>query len=565
MAFINRFSATTRGDIRFIGNTLGLSKLRDQNAAGVLGSIGAFTSLAATTVPTFPAGTTLAYTDNGSNANLTLPAGVTVLYAELIWGGNYRSRTQNISGVINNAVTFKTPLASVSVTQNPLTAQNFTYTANGLTLGYYVRSANVTALVQSAGSGTYATLGVPGLVDPIDGNTSDTNHAGWTLAVVYEDATRPIGRLNLWVGGEIVSPNTPSVDVTLSGFATPDTGSVTATIYVSAGEGDAILTGDQCLFGPSAAALANLSGPRNPATNFFGSQICNETGQLDTTGTFGTRNANPLTGTNISAGRQGWDITAVNGSAAMQNNQTTAVFRFTSDGDLYIPNALAIKVDADGAFIEADKTAAPAFVRVGEPIHYTLKFTNTGLIDATDVTVTDDLPAGLTLVPGSILVNGAPGPADFPVVIPAIAAGQSATVTFDALAAALPSPNPVTNAATVEYTFFPFPDFPITNTETTPPVSTLVIDERLIVPKAVDHAYAVHGDELLYTIAVQNAGNLDAVGTMFHDVIPAGTTFVPGSVTVNGMPQPAYDPSGFPLGIIPAGTTYTVTFKVTVD
>ncbi len=241
---INRYTATTRGGLRFTGNTLGLSKRTNQNASGTLGSIGAFASPGGGTVPTFPAGTTLSCAANGSSAVLNLPAGSTVLYAELVWGGNYRSRTQNISAAIDNAITFTSPLASVSVTRNPLTAQNFTFTDSGLTLGYYVRSANVTAMVAAAGSGVYSVSGVPALVDPTDADTRDTNHAGWTLAVAYANAAEPIANLNLWIGGEIVSPDTPAVDVTVSGFSTPAAGAVNARLYISAGEG--CRNGDPC-------------------------------------------------------------------------------------------------------------------------------------------------------------------------------------------------------------------------------------------------------------------------------------------------------------------------------
>ena len=48
----------------------------------------------------------------------------------------------------------------------------------------------------------------------------------------------------------------------------------------------------QPLFGANAGALQTLSGPNNPADNFFASQINNSSGLPDTSGTFGTRNAN---------------------------------------------------------------------------------------------------------------------------------------------------------------------------------------------------------------------------------------------------------------------------------
>ncbi len=67
MPFIQRYSDVKKGGIVFTGNTLGLSKAANQNAPGTEGSIGAFTSLnTALQVGTFPAGTTLDYTQNGS-------------------------------------------------------------------------------------------------------------------------------------------------------------------------------------------------------------------------------------------------------------------------------------------------------------------------------------------------------------------------------------------------------------------------------------------------------------------------------------------------------------------
>ena len=91
MAFIQRYSTIDKGRVRFIGNTLGLSKRSNQTASGTLGSIGAFSSLTSNQVATFPVGTTLNYLENGSSAILNLPLGSSILYAELVWGGLYKS------------------------------------------------------------------------------------------------------------------------------------------------------------------------------------------------------------------------------------------------------------------------------------------------------------------------------------------------------------------------------------------------------------------------------------------------------------------------------------------
>lgn len=267
MAFISRYSSITRGGLRLCGNTLGLSKLTNLNQAGVRGSIGAFSAQSGT-VATFPAGTTLNYTLNSSAALLNLPAGSSVLYAELIWGGNCRSRASNITSLINDPVTFTTPNATLSVTPSAATAQYFEYVTGGITLAYYVRTANVTAAVAAAGSGTYRVGRVPALVVPIDADTSDTNHAGWTLAVVYENPAETLNYLALWTGGALVNPDTTGTDITVTGFLTPPSGAFSARAFVSAGEGDAVISGDRCLFGKDLLSLQTLSGTRNPAGNF---------------------------------------------------------------------------------------------------------------------------------------------------------------------------------------------------------------------------------------------------------------------------------------------------------
>lgn len=102
-------------------------------------------------------------------------------------------------------------------------------------------------------------------------------------------------------------PDTGSTTVTVSNFLTPQVLPITGKVFVSAQEGDAVLTGDRMLFGQTVPTLAPLSGPNNPADNFFASQINDQNGLPDTSGTFGTRNADAAAGTNTIACRQGWD------------------------------------------------------------------------------------------------------------------------------------------------------------------------------------------------------------------------------------------------------------------
>lgn len=567
MPFIQRYSDVKKGGIVFCGNTLGLSKATNQNAPGTQGSIGAFTSLNnALQVGTFPPGTTLDYAQNGSRSVLSLPADATVLYAELVWGGLFRSSVNNISALTNNSISFTSPQGTFAVAPDPATAQNFDIPADSITVGFYVRSANVTALVQAALGGTYAVQGVPALIEALDSRTADTNHAGWTLAVAYESPSLPLRNLTVWSGGNVVSPNTGSTTVTVTDFLTPDTLPITGKIFVSAQEGDAVLTGDQMLFGPTVPTLALLSGPNNPASNFFASQINNANGTLDTSGTFGTRNANAAAGTNTSACRQGWDITAVDVTDKLSAVQTGAVIRFTSSGDLYVPNALALQIDSKGANITIAKSADKAFADVGEEITYTLALQNTGTTDALNVTLTDLLPPELVLVDGSVTVDGAPYAGTLPVVIDTVSAGQSVTVTFRAVADAVPAVNPVFNVARADYEFFPFAGYPAEGFSNSNPASVFIVDREITNVKSVDKAFAVKGDVLTYTSVITNTGNIPVTDVYFQDDIPVGTAFVNGSVSVNGVDQPAYDPqTGFTAGNLLPQASVTIIFQVQIN
>ncbi len=333
MPYVQRFTTTTDGTITFTGNTLGLSKETDTLAAGTQGSIGSFITLQNTGVPTYPTpppGTTQNYTESLSSAILHINnlGGLSkVLYAELIWEGQYLTNDQDISGLIDNPIQFIDPSGNVySIPPDPATSFEQVFNNGSETVGYYVRSRDVTSIVSAQLEGTYSAGAVPALLDP----ASNSNHAGWTLAVIYQDPTQPPRFMTLFVGLEaIISTGTP-VDFTITGFNTPVAGPISGRLLVSAGEGDATITGDQLLFGPTVPMLTTISGPNNPVNNFFGSQINNDTGNLDTSGTFGDRNSDPFTATNIIAGRQGWDITNIDASSALVHNQSSAVVRLTT-------------------------------------------------------------------------------------------------------------------------------------------------------------------------------------------------------------------------------------------
>ena len=566
MSFIKRFTDIKRGNIIFIGNTLGLSKAQNTNSAGILGSIGAFTSLNnLLQVPSFPAGTTLNYIQNGSSANLNILSDSKILYAELVWGGLYRSVNNNIFNLINNSVRFTTPTFSTLITPDVLTRNEFLFSQNGQTIGFYTRSANVTNLLQNNFNGLYSLQSVPALIEPIDNDTFSTNHAGWTLAVIYENNSLPLRNLNYWAGGVIVSPTTQETNINISGFLTPSIAPITGKIFVSSAEGDAVISGDQMLFGKDNLSLLNLSGPNNPQNNFFASQINDSNGLIETSGTFGTRNANAILGQNTIACRQGWDITSIDLTNKLIPNQNTAAIRFISTGDLYLANSLGLQIDSKGANILANKTVNPKIVEVGQEIEYSISLTNNGDIIANNVILDDNIFTTLSLVPNSIFIDGIPYSGSFPITLGDVNINQTVNITFKAIANSLPAINPVLNIAKINYDFNPFENFTVSTSTNTNIVSVFILEKNITNQKKVNKVFALKDDILTYTSTITNNSNVAVDNVYFIDSIPSGTKFVIGSVKINGINDTTLDPEiGFFLPNLLPNDAVNVEFNVLI-
>lgn len=563
---ITRATFNATGAITFTGNTLGLSRSDTAGIPGTQDSIGAFvTTNTASVYGTYPAGTTSAYASNRSAANLTLPAGSTILYAELIWGGSYINGTVDLSAFINNAVSFTTPAGTFSVTPDSATS-NQVNLGNGAFA--YVRSANVTSLISQGGAGTYSTGNVVGTI-VITGD-STANHCGWTLGVIYQNPSLPFRNMSLRAGAVLVQAGSGPVTTTLTGFATPVSGALGGRALFSAQEGDANRTGDQALFGPNNGLAQALSGPNNFANNFFASQINNDTGNLNTTGTFGNRNqTNGAPGSNISGGRQGWDITNVDVSARLVNNQSSAVLLLTTSGDAYVVNANAIQININSPTIQVTKAADVAGAVVGDTITYTVTVSNTGTANAASVVLTDALPAGLTFVGGSVTVGGIPRPT-YNIIsgapLGALNLNSSVVVTYRAVVTSLPGTFLLPNSANAAFTFQMVAGGQnITGVIPSNTVSTPVYSPIIGINKSSNRTTATVGSTVTYTLLVSNTGNRAANVTL-TDNIPTGSSFIPGTFRVNGNVIAGANPAtGAAIGSVAAGATSSVTFDVQVN
>ncbi|MDE5616252.1 MAG: DUF11 domain-containing protein [Clostridia bacterium] len=215
------------------------------------------------------------------------------------------------------------------------------------------------------------------------------------------------------------------------------------------------------------------------------------------------------------------------------------------------------------------KSGDKTFIREGENSLHTVLITNNSQTKLFNMYFKDSMSNGATYVPGSVTVNGVSQPTYDPIAgfaLPDLDVGQSVPVTYTIRANSPMTQTPVTDFATLNYTVDDPERGNVNFSENTNTVSVDVISDRITVVKSVDKAYAVKGDNLHYTSVITNTGTLEKTNVLFTDHIPAGTTFVPGSVKINNVAYPAYNPqSGFTLPNLGAGASVTVEFDAEVN
>ena len=212
--------------------------------------------------------------------------------------------------------------------------------------------------------------------------------------------------------------------------------------------------------------------------------------------------------------------------------------------------------------------SAPSTVTAGESMTYDVTVMNAGPSTAVAVVVTDTMPDGVTFVavtPSAGSCNyGQPGDRDLTCGLGNLPSGSSATVTVDVeIDPDVPPGTLLINEAEVTSATAD-PD----NSDNLVSVVTAVsASADLSIVKTASPNPVVAGDDLTYTLVVENAGPSTASDVVVTDVLPPGTTFVSG-VDANGIGVCAFtQPAGIvcDLGTMQPGDTETVFVTVSVD
>lgn len=372
--FSIRYTTNTNGNLTQVGNTI-----MTCSVCTVLNNT--------STMINFD-GDTDTSTFNSSSADLTIPSGSTVLWAGLYWGA--RSASASIGQVL-----FKTPgsfgYSSVNATQLDTAIA-------GSQANEYGGFADVTNLVSSGGSGTYWV----GNIQTTAGAT--TQWGGWSLIVAYANNNELLNNITVFDGYQLVN-NATGITMNVSGFLTPLSGPVVSRIGLIGWDGDdgaggALYTGDQ--FQVNGISLYDNC---NPSSNdFFNSTICNL--GVPNQARYPNNASYPAGMTNT----LGVDVDLVQlASGIIPNGATSATLKFTTTGEFFGAHAAAFVTNLYVPIVTPNVVKTLTDLNggnlvIGDTVRYTISLSNTGQDTATNVILSDNIPAYTTYVPNSLRI-----------------------------------------------------------------------------------------------------------------------------------------------------------------
>lgn len=212
------------------------------------------------------------------------------------------------------------------------------------------------------------------------------------------------------------------------------------------------------------------------------------------------------------------------------------------------------------------RTTEHEFGLPGEEIKQTITLTNNSSYEISDVTITDLISANATVKPGSVTINGVSSPTSDPIAgislpDPISESGGVATITYILVIDEQPTTDLTTAQATITYSVAERDGL----TEKTNQNEIAIEQQKMKITMTSDKSAVISGDQMLLQNVITNEGNLTNTEITFKSELPAETSFISGSVTIDGVEKSSLDPTvGFPLEDMAPGANVTVNFSVLV-
>jgi uncharacterized repeat protein (TIGR01451 family) len=313
--------------------------------------------------------------------------------------------------------------------------------------------------------------------------------------------------------------------------------------------------------GPDAVPGATVSAGNPAGTGFV---------SMSGPGTCDDSSAQCATGPLASGASQTYTLTlhvASDTTGSIGETATITPPGSTNDPDHSNNGATTNTTVTTSADLAASVTDSPDPVTPGGNITYTINMSNDGPSDAANVSLTDTIPAGTTFVSLS-------SPAGYTCTTPAAGGTGTVTCTMASLPADVESQTFILSvhvaagaaAGTV------FSNTATASTTTSDPASGNNSSTTTTTVAGADLATSVSGspdpvsagNDLSYTVAVQNNGALSANSVSVVDTLPTNATFVSAAPSAGSCAAPSGGMITCSLGTLASGANATITIVVHV-
>ncbi|WP_125721027.1 PKD domain-containing protein [Flavobacterium ustbae] len=263
---------------------------------------------------------------------------------------------------------------------------------------------------------------------------------------------------------------------------------------------------------------------------------------------------------------------AVIKSAGSYLNSAEIIASNQFDPDSTPNNNILTEDDQDDAAITLDladlslqKTVSPAAVSINDNVIFTIRVTNSGPNNASEITVSDHLPPGYAYVSdnGAGKYNNATGIWN----VGSLNNGNALTLQITAKVNTASAANYI-NTAEIQTAKQKDPDSTPGNglpEDDIASANVVLNSADLELAKTVTPASAAAGQQVDFTINVVNIGPGNATGVNVQDIVPAGYTLVPGSVSNGGTYQAANSSINWENLVLSSGANLNLSFSAVVN
>jgi len=279
----------------------------------------------------------------------------------------------------------------------------------------FMALADVTTIVQAAGSGTYSVADIA----LVTGSGFTGPNGGWSMVVVYEDPAEKSRNIAIWDGFDFFGFGA-NESFTPMGLLTPSSGAFESAAGYFAFDGEANQTGD--FVSINGTALSNGLNPNNNTLNGTISEYGVDVG-----------GRSPNEGYSWGVDIDVFDATGLVPNSAIDMN---VVLGSTTEGVWGGAFVTSNEIAFPGV---ASKTFTPATIAVGEEATVSIIVDNPANgVNITNFTLIDNFPAGMVIsdTPDATSSSGGtitavPGASSFSVSGLNVNAGTICTFTFD--------------------------------------------------------------------------------------------------------------------------------------